>query len=137
MKDVLYLAWRYLSFHRVKTAILVTSIALIVYLPVGLNVLVGESARELTARANDLDQRASRDSAVSLLVPLYVGLWREEALEWIQGDGFRAGDIVNIIDPDVEWGVVAGTGVLHVARFHVQNSIERTQKQRRLIVVDN
>ncbi len=51
MKDVLYLAWRYLAYHRVKTAILIASIALIVYLPVGLNVLVSQSAAELTARA--------------------------------------------------------------------------------------
>jgi putative ABC transport system permease protein len=49
--DVLYLAWRYLAHHRVKTAILVASIGLIVFLPVGLNVLVGESADQLTARA--------------------------------------------------------------------------------------
>jgi len=49
--DVLYLAWRYLAHHRVKTAILVASIALIVFLPVGLNVLVGQSAEQLTARA--------------------------------------------------------------------------------------
>jgi putative ABC transport system permease protein len=51
MKDALYLAWRYLAYHRVKTAILVTSITLIVFLPVGLNVLVGQSAADLTARA--------------------------------------------------------------------------------------
>ncbi len=51
MKGPLYLAWRYLVYHRVKTAILVTSIMLIVFLPVGLNVLVGQSAAELTARA--------------------------------------------------------------------------------------
>jgi putative ABC transport system permease protein len=53
MKDVLYLAWRYLTYHRVKTIILVATIALIVYLPVGLNVLVGQSANELTSRAAD------------------------------------------------------------------------------------
>jgi putative ABC transport system permease protein len=47
----LYLAWRYLACHRIKTAILVSSIALIVFLPVGLNVLVRQSAAELTARA--------------------------------------------------------------------------------------
>jgi len=47
----LYLAWRYLAYHRVKTAILVTSIALIVYLPIGLQVLVNESATQLRARA--------------------------------------------------------------------------------------
>ena len=32
MKDTLYMAWRYLAHHKVKTAILVCSIALIVYL---------------------------------------------------------------------------------------------------------
>jgi len=47
-----YLAWRYLVYHRIKTAILVTSIALIAFLPVGLRVLVAQSASELTARAS-------------------------------------------------------------------------------------
>jgi putative ABC transport system permease protein len=51
VKEALYLAWRYLAYHRIKTLILVTSITLIVFLPVGLNVLVGQSASELTARA--------------------------------------------------------------------------------------
>ena len=51
MTGTLYLAWRYLVYHRVKTAILVTSITLIVYLPVGLDVLVSQSAAQLTARA--------------------------------------------------------------------------------------
>ena len=51
MRDVLYLAWKYLAYHRFKTAILVASITLITYLPIGLNVLVSESARELTSRA--------------------------------------------------------------------------------------
>ncbi len=51
MRDVLYLAWRYLIYHRLKTAILVTSIMLIIYLPVGLNVVVEQSAKHLTARA--------------------------------------------------------------------------------------
>ena len=51
MKQTLYLAWRYLSYHRVKTLILVFSITLIVYLPIGLRVLVDQSSRQLTARA--------------------------------------------------------------------------------------
>ena len=49
--DTLYLAWRYLAFHRVKTAILVAAITLIVFLPVGLRVIVNQSSRQLTARA--------------------------------------------------------------------------------------
>lgn len=51
MKDVLYLAWRYLAHHRIKTGILVASVTLIIYLPVGLRVLVSRSAASLTARA--------------------------------------------------------------------------------------
>ncbi len=51
MKQTLYLAWRYLAYHRVKTLILVFSITLIVYLPIGLRVLVDQSSQQLTARA--------------------------------------------------------------------------------------
>jgi putative ABC transport system permease protein len=45
------MAWRYLAYHRIKTSILVLSITLIVYLPVGLRVLVDQSEKELTTRA--------------------------------------------------------------------------------------
>jgi putative ABC transport system permease protein len=51
VKQTLYLAWRYLAFHRVKTLILLTSITLILYLPVGLRVLVQQSSEQLTRRA--------------------------------------------------------------------------------------
>ena len=51
MRDVLFLAWRYLAHNRVKTGVLVGSIMLIVYLPVALRVLVQQSAAELTSRA--------------------------------------------------------------------------------------
>jgi putative ABC transport system permease protein len=51
MTGGLYLAWRYLMHHRIKSAILVLAVALIVFLPGGLNVLVGQSAANLTARA--------------------------------------------------------------------------------------
>jgi len=52
MKDVLFLAWRYLAHNRVKTAVLVGSIMLIVYLPVALRVLVNQSAADLRSRAD-------------------------------------------------------------------------------------
>jgi putative ABC transport system permease protein len=51
MSNTLYLAWRYLSFHRWKTTVLVLSVTLIVFLPIGLNVLIEASATQLTARA--------------------------------------------------------------------------------------
>ncbi len=45
MSGMLYLTWRYLSYNRWKTSILVGSIMLIIYLPVGLNVVVEQSGR--------------------------------------------------------------------------------------------
>ena len=51
MSGTLYLVWRYLTYHRLKSVILVGSLGLMVYLPLGLNVLVVQSADELTARA--------------------------------------------------------------------------------------
>ena len=51
MKDTLYLAWRYLVYHKHKTSVLVLAITLIVYIPTGLRVLVSQSEERLTARA--------------------------------------------------------------------------------------
>jgi len=51
MRDILYLVWQYLSFHKIKTTILVLSVTLILYLPTGLRVIVEQSAESLTARA--------------------------------------------------------------------------------------
>jgi putative ABC transport system permease protein len=51
MNGILYLAWRYLSYNRWKTIILVGSIMLIIYLPVGLNVVVEQSGEHLNSRA--------------------------------------------------------------------------------------
>ena len=81
MKEALYLAWRYLAYHRVKTLILVTSITLIVFLPVGLNVLVGQSAAELTARAE--------------ATPLLVGA--KGTLGGMRGTVYRYGDAKLIV----------------------------------------
>ncbi len=52
MTDVLYLAWRYLAYHRFKTVLLICAVMVIVYLPVGLEVIVDRSARDLTSRAD-------------------------------------------------------------------------------------
>jgi len=52
MKDVLYLAWRYLRFNRGKATVLIASISLILFLPAALQVVVRAGARTLTARAD-------------------------------------------------------------------------------------
>ncbi len=51
MKSLLYMAWRYLAHHRVKTVILIISMMLIVYIPVGLRVLIDQGERQLMTRA--------------------------------------------------------------------------------------
>lgn len=51
MKDVLYLAWRYIVHHRIKTAVLVGSITLILFVPAALRTIVARSEEQLTARA--------------------------------------------------------------------------------------
>ena len=51
MNSVLYLAWRYLSFNRWKTAVLVTAITVIIFLPLALELVLERSSEQLTARA--------------------------------------------------------------------------------------
>ncbi len=51
MIDTLYIAWRYITYHKVKTIILLVSITFILYLPLALRVLVSACERELMARA--------------------------------------------------------------------------------------
>ena len=51
MKRVLFLAWRYLARHRVKTAILVGCVSITICLPLAVHRLVGQFEIELTSRA--------------------------------------------------------------------------------------
>lgn len=52
MKDVLYLAWRYLAFNRWKTGILVAAITIILFLPLALELVLERSSERLRARAD-------------------------------------------------------------------------------------
>lgn len=51
MTGALFLGWRYLAFHKLKTLILVASITLMLFLPAATRLLVNDSAAALTARA--------------------------------------------------------------------------------------
>ncbi len=52
MKQSLYLAYRYLSFHRFRTIVLITAIGLIIFLPIGLERLITDSEKQMMARAD-------------------------------------------------------------------------------------
>ncbi len=51
MKGALFLGWRYLVHHRFKTAVLLASVTLMMFLPAATRLLVADSAQALTARA--------------------------------------------------------------------------------------
>lgn len=51
MKQSLYLAFKYLSFHRFRTLVLITAIGLIIFLPIGLQRLITESEKQMMSRA--------------------------------------------------------------------------------------
>jgi putative ABC transport system permease protein len=51
MIDSLYIAWKYVSFNKIKTATLVACITLISFLPLALELLLDESERHLLSRA--------------------------------------------------------------------------------------
>ena len=51
MKGVLLLTWRYLSYHRAKTSIMVAALTITLFLPMALHVAVGYYENDLAARA--------------------------------------------------------------------------------------
>ncbi len=99
MSGPLYLASRYLRHHWGKTAILVGSITLIVFLPAGLRVLVGQSADALTARADATPLLVgARGSALELaLASLYFEGEPPEPTTWAQVDRLGATGLARAI----------------------------------------
>jgi putative ABC transport system permease protein len=83
MLDSFYIAWKYVSFNKIKTATLVACITLISFLPISLQLLLDESERQLMSRA--------------VSTPLVIGvkgsslLWRRSAGTDYHG-GLRPGD---------------------------------------------
>jgi putative ABC transport system permease protein len=51
MMGAVHIGWRYLVFHRIKTALLVGCLTLVLFLPVALRILVGHTEQQLTTRA--------------------------------------------------------------------------------------
>jgi len=52
LRNSLFVAWRYLAYHRARSAVLVVALAIIVFVPVFLDAVAKQSQRQLTARAD-------------------------------------------------------------------------------------
>jgi len=91
MSDSLYLAWRYMRHHWIKTAILVASITLIIFLPAGLQVMVSRTAEQLGVRARSTPLIVGRKgSALELaLNSLYFESKSPDAMRMTQAARIR------------------------------------------------
>jgi len=71
----LYIAWQYIRYNKIKTATLIACITLIAVLPVALNLLLGESERQLMSRADSTPLVVgAKGSALDLMMnTLYFG----------------------------------------------------------------
>jgi putative ABC transport system permease protein len=69
MIDSLYIAWRYVTFNKVRTATLIACVTLIAVLPLTLEVLLAESERQLLSRADSTPLLlGARGSALDLVM---------------------------------------------------------------------
>lgn len=98
MKHVIFMAWRYLGFYWGKTAVLVASISLILFLPAGLHVLVEQGADVLTARAEATPLLiGAKGSAVDLVLsalyfrPPHVEPMPHREVSRVDGSGLARG----------------------------------------------
>lgn len=104
MRGSLYLALRYLAFHRVKTAVLIFSIALIFFVPAALQVLVDRTEQRMTTRAES--------------TPLLVGA-RGSPVELVLNSLYFAADVPDTL-PYAEVSRIADTGMADPIPLYVR-----------------
>jgi putative ABC transport system permease protein len=91
----LYLAWKYISYNKVKTSILIACISLIVFLPLALQLLLGESERQLLSRATSTPLVVGvKGSSLDLLMnTLYFGDEVPEQMTMAASDRIEDSDL--------------------------------------------
>ncbi|RLA49605.1 MAG: hypothetical protein DRR04_00805 [Gammaproteobacteria bacterium] len=99
MSGVFFLAWRYLLWHRWKTVILLLAVTLVIYVPLGLQLLVQQTATDMTARADRSPLLlGGRGSPLELVLnSLYFSAGLPPALNYGQVDELRASGLVKPI----------------------------------------
>jgi putative ABC transport system permease protein len=108
MFDSLYIAWQYIKYNRVKTAVLVACVTLIAFLPLSLEILLDESERQLM------------DRAVS--TPLIVGA-KGSALDLVMNSIYFDDEVPEIITMeavDQVWDADLAVPIPLYVRFHAR-----------------
>jgi putative ABC transport system permease protein len=95
MKDILYVALKYVFFNRTKTATLVTCITLIAVLPLSLEILLNESEHQLLSRAGTTPLVVgARGSKLDLVMnSLYFDSEIPELISMTASDDVEASDL--------------------------------------------
>ena len=109
MLDSLYIAWQYIKFNRVKTAVLVACVALIAFLPLSLEILLDESERQLM------------DRAVS--TPLIIGA-KGSSLDLVMNSIYFDDEVPEIITmeaADQVWDMDLALPIPLYVRFHARS----------------
>jgi putative ABC transport system permease protein len=83
MIDSLYVAWRYVTYNKAKTATIVACVTLIASLPLALQLLLGESERQLLSRA--------------VSTPLVIGA-RGSSLDLVMNSLYYGDEVPELID---------------------------------------
>jgi putative ABC transport system permease protein len=93
----LYLAWRYLSYHKFRSLIMVACVTLIAALPLSLEVLLNESERQLLSRAQSTPLLlGARGSALDLVMnALYFDDEVPELISMLAVDEILATDLAD------------------------------------------
>lgn len=110
MIDSLYIAWQYIRSNKIRTATLIACITLISFLPVALQLLLGESERQLMSRA--------------VSTPLVIGA-KGSSLDLVMNSLYFSDEVPELISMEASERVMASDLALPIpvyARFHARGN---------------
>ena len=108
MMDSLVIAWKYLRFNRAKTATIVACVTLIAFLPLALQLLLGESERQLLSRA--------------VSTPLVLGA-KGSSLDLVMNSIYFGDEVPELVDMDAAervWDSGLAVAIPLYVRFHAR-----------------
>jgi len=108
--DSIYIAWQYIRFNKIKTATLIACITLISFLPVSLQLLLGESERQLMSRA--------------VSTPLVIGA-KGSSLDLVMNSLYFSDEVPELISMEASERVMESGLALSIpvyVRFHARGN---------------
>ena len=110
MIDSLYIAWQYIRSNKIRTATLIACITLISFLPVSLQLLLGESERQLMSRA--------------VSTPLVIGA-KGSSLDLVMNSLYFSDEVPELVNMEASEQVIESDLALPIpvyVRFHARGN---------------